>query len=229
MIMKGKICLVILLLFIVGHVMPAQEREDAVLLFCATNIRKSFGKEYRWTAGLLSEYRHQFHEGVSAPNQYFVRPSIAFQVRPWMRLQYQMDFIASASSGFNWGFLPEITLSHKAGDFTFAFRQRVMTIWAVKAGTNSTVLRSRAKVDYSIPKTPLGIYVSLEPYWCEFSKTGFSWLQKTRWCAALNIKITDNLTFTPEYEYLAYHNRSGRYNRRTYDDHVIYMTLSVKL
>ena len=120
-------------------------------------------------------------------------------------------------------------MSHKVGDFTLAFRQRVLTTWKVKAGTNSTVLRSRAKVEYRIPDTPLGFHLSTEPYWCDFSKDSFAWFQKLRTHVGISIKLTDNLTFIPDYGWIAYFNHAGKHDRRTYDDHVLYLTLAVKL
>jgi hypothetical protein len=191
-------------------------------------VDHSFGKDGRWTAGLMTEYRHKIHEGVSATDQFFARPRIAYKALSWLTVRYQMDF-ASTSSGFNLRFIPEVTLSHKVGDFSFAFRQRVMTTWKVEKGTNSTVLRSRAKVDYRIPQTPLSVHFAVEPYWCDFSKDSFSWFQKARWYAGVDIKLTESLTLKPEYVCQAYHNHKGIYDRRTYDDHVIYFTFAVKL
>lgn len=199
------------------------------MVWSTVTVKKSLGADNRWTVGVMSEYRHQMHEGVSNVSQYFVRPSVAYKALPWLNLQYQMDFAATHSSGFNWRFIPEVTISHKLGDFTLAFRQRAMTAWKVAAGTNSTVLRSRAKVDYRIPQTPLSVHFAVEPYWCNFSKDSFAWFQKCRWYAGFNIKLTDNLTFVPQYVCQAYHNHQARYDRRTYDDHVIYLTLTVKL
>ena len=141
-------------------------------------LARTSGKENKWIVGIMSEYRHQIHEGVSKTNQYFVRPSFSYKVLPWLRLQYQMDFAATASSGFNWRFIPEFTMSHKVG---------------------------------------------------YFSRNSFAWFQKARWYAGFNVKLTDNLTLTPQYVCQAYHNHKGHHPRRTYDDHVIYVTFTVKL
>lgn len=208
----------------------AQEKEDDAMVFWSTTtITKSLGKENRWTVGIMSEYRHVIHDGVSGMNQYFVRPSFSYKALPWLKLQYQMDFAHVASSGFNWRFIPEITFIHKAGDFSFTFRQRAMTTWKVEHGTNSTVLRSRGKVDYHIPKSPVTVHFAVEPYWCDFSRDSFDWFQKVRWYAGFNFKLTDNLTLTPQYVCQAYHNHKGLHDRRTYDDHVLYVTFTVKL
>ncbi len=203
----------------------AMAREDALCTWTTVTFDKSFGK---WSAGLMSEYRHRIHEGVSGMDQYIARPRVAYKALPWLTLRYQMDF-ASTTSGFMIDFIPEVTLQHKVGDFAFSFRQRTMTMWKVEKKTVSTVLRSRAKVDYSIPKTPLSVHFAIEPYWCEFSKDKFAWFQKARWYAGFDIKLTDGLVLRPEYVCQAYHNRSGRYTRRTYDDHVIYMTFAISL
>ena len=106
-------------------------------------IKKSFGKDNRWGAGILQEYRHKVHDGTSKTDQWFMRPSVSYNALPWLKFQYQVDF-ASTSSGFD-------------------------------------------------------------------------------------IKLTDCLTFNPHYNCYAYHNYRAIYNRRSYDDHVIYFTFTVKL
>jgi hypothetical protein len=225
---KLYIILAALLLIVPALTTYAQEQDDAFAVWNCVKMDKSLGKDNKWNVGLVTEYRHKFHEGVSKMDMYFVRPHVSYKVLPWLKLQYQMDFISS-SSGFNWCFLPEVTMSHKVGDFTLTFRQRALTTWKVKAGTNSTVLRSRAKVEYRIPDTPLGFHLSTEPYWCDFSKDSFAWFQKLRTHVGMTIRLTENLSLTPDYGWIAYFNHAGKHDRRTYDDHVLYLTLAVKL
>ena len=196
----------------------AMAQEDALCTWTTVTFDKSFGK---WSAGLMTEYRHKIHEGVSKTDQYFARPRVAYKALPWLTLRYQVDF-ASTSSGFSLRFNPEVSMSRKVGDFSFSFRQRVMTTWKVEQGTNSTILRTRAKIDYRIPDTPLTVLVSAEPYWCNFSQDSFALYQKCRIHAGFNIKLLDNLTLTPQYAYQTYHSRA-------YDDHIIYVTFQVKL
>ena len=224
--------LYVAILALLMPVVAGYAQEDVLSFWTTMTLNKSFGKENKWTAGVMHEYRHNIHEGVSQMSQFFVRPSVSYKVNSWMKLQYQMDFAAYPSSGFQWRSIPEITFSKKVDNFTFAYRQRVMTSFKFSAGTVSTLLRSRAKIDYKIPKTPLTTHFAFEPYWCEFGsavKNGFSWFQKARWYAGLNIKITDSISFSPQYICQAYHNHKGRYARRTYDDHVVYLTISVKI
>ena len=216
---------ILLLAIAVFAAVSAKAEDDALCTWTTVAFDKSIGK---WSVGLASEYRHKIHEGVSKTDQYFARPRVAYKALPWLTLRYQMDF-AATSSGFTMRFLPEVTMSKKLGDFTIAYRQRTQTTWKTEQGTNSTVLRSRAKFDYSIPKTPLSVHFAFEPYWCDFSKTSFAWFQKARWYAGFNIKLLDNLTLTPQYLCQSYFNHQGKYDRRTYDDHVIYITFSVKL
>lgn len=227
--MKMIYCLILALILPLTLSLQAAEREeDALCIWSTTVLKKSFGHDDRWGVGVLQEYRHKIRQGVSKTDQWFLRPSVSYRVLPWLRLQYQMD-LAATSTGFDWRFMPEILFSHKVGDFSFSFRQRVMTTWKVEHHTNSTLLRTRARVDYHIPDTPLSIIFAAEPYWCNFSKDTFSWFQKCRWYAGFDIRLTDSLTFSPHYNCQAYHNHGGRYDRRTYDDHVIYFTLTVKL
>ena len=200
-------------------------QEDAFCTWTNVSFDKSIGK---WSVGLMTEYRHKIHEGVSKTDQYFARPRVTYSALKWLKLGYQMD-LAATSSGFNVRFLPEITFSKKVGDFSFAFRQRVQTTWKVEQGSNSTVLRSRGKVDYRIPETPVSIHFAVEPYWADFKQDGFAWFQKVRWYAGFDIKIIDGLTLRPEYLCQSYHNHKGLYDRRTYDDHIFYMTFAIKL
>ena len=93
----------------------AMAREDALCTWTTITFDKSFGK---WSAGLMSEYRHRIHEGVSGIDQYIARPRVAYKALPWLTLRYQMDF-ASSSSGFMVDFIPEVSLQHKVGDFAF--------------------------------------------------------------------------------------------------------------
>ena len=200
-------------------------QEDAFCTWTNVSFDKAIGK---WSVGLMTEYRHKIHEGVSKTDQYFARPRVTYSALKWLKLGYQMD-LAATSSGFNVRFLPEITFSKKVGDFSFAFRQRVQTTWKVEQGSNSTVLRSRGKVDYRIPETPVSIHFAVEPYWADFKQDGFAWFQKVRWYAGFDIKIIDGLTLRPEYLCQSYHNHKGLYDRRTYDDHIFYMTFAIKL
>lgn len=219
--MRKLFAIIVSSLFAIG----AFAQEDAFCTWTNVSFDKSIGK---WSVGLMTEYRHKIHEGVSKTDQYFARPRVTYSALKWLKLGYQMD-LAATSSGFNVRFLPEITFSKKVGDFSFAFRQRVQTTWKVEQGSNSTVLRSRGKVDYRIPETPVSIHFAVEPYWADFKQDGFAWFQKVRWYAGFDIKIIDGLTLRPEYLCQSYHNHKGLYPRRTYDDHIFYMTFAIKL
>ena len=142
--MRRLIAIIVSSLFAIS----AFAQEDAFCTWTNVSFDKSIGK---WSVGLMTEYRHKIHEGVSKTDQYFARPRVTYSALKWLKLGYQMD-LAATSSGFNVRFLPEITFSKKVGDFSFAFRQRVQTTWKVEQGSNSTVLRSRGKVDSAFPR-----------------------------------------------------------------------------
>ena len=90
-----------ILLLLPSSALKAQEREDAFMIWSTINVSKSLEKNKKWTLGVISEYRHQMHEGVSRMNQYLVRPSVAYKVLPWLTLKYQMDFAAVGGRAFN--------------------------------------------------------------------------------------------------------------------------------
>ena len=103
--MRRFIFTLVVLALSVCH-MAAQDvlPDDAVSIWSTTALKKSFGKDGRWEAGVMQEYRHKFHEGVSQKDQWFMRPSVSYKVNSWLKLQYQLD-LASTSSGFNLRFL----------------------------------------------------------------------------------------------------------------------------
>lgn len=167
----------VFMLAFVSFAQAADREDDAFCIWSTTVLKKSFGREDRWGAGVLQEYRHKVHDGVSRTDQWFLRPSVSYAALPWLKLQYQVDF-ASTSSGFNLRFMPEVSFTHREGNF---------------------------------------------------SSSSFSWFQKIRWYAGIDIRLTDTLTLSPHYNCQAYFNHRGSYGRRTYDDHVMYFTLTVKL
>ncbi len=106
----------LILLLVLSFAVCAHAQEDALCTWTTVTFDKTLG---RWSVGLMSEYRHKIHEGVSRTDQYFVRSRVAYKALPWLTMRYQMD-LASTSSGFNIRFIPEVSASHKVGDFTFA-------------------------------------------------------------------------------------------------------------
>lgn len=195
--------------------------KDAYGFWAGAMFTKPFGADKKWTAGLLAQYHHITHEGVSRYDQYFARPSISYNIRPWLSVRYDMD-LAQTRGGFQMRFMPGVSVSKRISDFSLSLRQQFYYIWYPGSGATAHLFTTKGSVTYSIPDTPLALSFAMEPLYREK-------LFRNRIFAGLNIRLNDHLTLCPQYLRKAYHNRSGKHDRRTYDDHLIYLLLLVRL
>ena len=78
------------------------------------------------------------------------------------------------------------------------------------------MMRTRAKVDYHIPKSPVSLHLAAEPYWL----TDFV---KTRYYLGADFKISDTLTLTADYI------RYQHYRPGALDQNVAYLILTINL
>lgn len=77
------------------------------------------------------------------------------------------------------------------GDFTLSLRERVHMIYSMESKEAAWQLRSRLKLDYAIPNTPLvpNIYVEL---YNPLEKNPESWYSSVSYAVGLDWLITDN-------------------------------------
>ena len=197
------------------------EPEDAYGFWAGTMVTKTLGAEKKWNVGVLAQYHYISHEGVSKMDQVFARPSVSYAVKPWLRLHYETDLVGT-QKGFNMRFLPAVSVSHKISDLSLSLRQQFYYIWYPSSGATAHLFTTKASATYHISETPLSLAVAMEPLYNDK-------LIRNRIFAGVQIRLSDNLTLCPQYLRKAYHNRSGRYDRRTYDDHLFYMLLLVRL
>lgn len=234
-----RICLVILMIFGLSgiHDVSAQEisvpevaameaddadeTRDAYGFWAGAMFTKSFGAEKKWTAGLLAQYHHIFHEGVSRYDQFFARPYVGYNILPWLKAQYDMD-LAQTRGGFQMRFMPSVSVSKRISGFSMSLRQQFYYIWYPGSGATAHLFTTKGSLTYIIPDTPLALSFAMEPLYRKI-------LIRNRIFAGVNIRLNDHLTLCPQYLRKAYHNRSGKYDRRTYDDHLFYLLLLVRL
>lgn len=199
----------------------AAETPDAYGFWAGAMFTKSFGADRKWTAGLLAQYHHISHEGVSRYDQIFARPSVSYKILPWLTAQYDMD-LAQTYNGFQMRFMPSMSVSKRISDFSLSLRQQFYYIWYPGSGITTHLFTTKGSVTYSIPDTRLALSFAMEPLYREK-------LIRNRIFAGVNIRLNDHLTLCPQYLRKAYHNRSGKHERRTYDDHLLYLLLLVRL
>lgn len=199
----------------------ATETPDAYGFWAGAMFTKSFGAGKKWTTGLLAQYHHISHEGVSRYDQIFARPSVSYKILPWLTAQYDMD-LAQTKNGFQMRFMPSMSVSKRISNFSLSLRQQFYYIWYPGSGATTHLFTTKGSVTYSIPDTRLALSFAMEPLYRES-------LIRNRIFAGVNIRLNDHLTLCPQYLRKAYHNRSGKHDRRTYDDHLLYLLLLVRL
>ena len=140
--------------------------DDAFATWTDIIVRKDFGKKLH--VGGLVEYC-TINKGAGLKhNEFTVRPIIGYNPLPWLRLQFQIDFLNSlyGDYAFYLRFIPDLTFHWSAGDFRFSLRNRIQMSQNITKGKySSTAVRNRFKVDYLIRDTPVKVHLAAEPYW----------------------------------------------------------------
>ena len=187
--------------------------EDAFATWTDIIVRKDFDK---WHVGGLLEYCTIDNGQGMTNNEVVLRPIVGYNPLPWLRFQFQLDFLYSFYTGFYFRYIPDMTFHWKASDFRFSFRNRVQFSHHVKTGKVSAAIRNRFKVDYLIPDSPVSVHVAAEPYWLDR-------FIKTRYYTGLDFKINKQLSLTADYV------RYQHYDVGKPHQDVVYLTLYVRL
>lgn len=187
--------------------------EDATAIWTDFIVRKDFDK---WHVGGLLEYCAIDTGHGMVHNEMLFRPIVGYNPLPWLRLQMQVDFLYSCFDGFFLRYLPDVSFHLKASDFRFSLRNRLQLAHQVSTGIVKPVIRTRAKIDYNIPKSPVSVHIAAEPYWLRD-------FIKTRYYLGADIDVCDNLSLTLDYI------RYQHYQPGKPDQNVAYLTLYVML
>lgn len=186
---------------------------DAFATWLDIIIRKDLGK---WHVGGLLEYcTINTGQGLTH-NEILLRPVVGYNPLPWLRLQGQMDILHSFYTGLYLRYLADVSFHWKAGDFRFALRNRGQFTHKISTGKVSPVIRSRFKIDYLIPESPVSVHIAVEPYWL----TSFV---KTRYYLGADFKVHKNLSVSADYV------RYQHYSPTSPHQNVVYVTLYARL
>ena len=178
-------------------------------------FRKDIGK---WHVGGLIEYCtiDKFNGKGLVNDEIIIRPIVGYNPLNWLRFQFQIDFLYSYFSGFYLRYLPDISFHWKAADFRFSIRNRLQLSHHVSTGVLKPVIRSRFKVDYLIPKSPVSLHVAAEPYWLKS-------ISKARYYAGVDVQVHEYVTLSADY--IRYDN----YAATSAHSNVLYLALYVRL
>lgn len=165
---------------------------DALATWTDLIFRKDIGE--KWHVGGFVEYcTVDRHDGKGMVNdEIILRPIVGYNPLDWLRFQLQMDFLYSYTGGMYLRYLPDVTLHWKAGDFRFAFRNRLQLSHKLSTGQLSPVMRTRLKVDYLVPDSPVSIHAAAEPYWLNS-------VTKARYLAGVDVQVHKNVCLTADY------------------------------
>ena len=187
--------------------------EDANAIWTDFIVRKNFEK---WHIGGLLEYCTIDTGSGMVNNEILFRPVVGYKPLKWLSLQTQVDFLYSWFDDWFLRYLTDVTLTTKASDFRFSLRNRLQLTHKLSTGNVSPMIRTRAKVDYHIPKSPVSVHIAAEPYWLKD-------FVKTRYYLGADIDICANFSVTVDY--IRYqHYRPGKPHQN-----VAYLTLYVLL
>lgn len=192
----------------------SEKPDDAFAIWTDFVVRKDIGK---WHVGGVFEYASIDQGEGMKHNELMLRPVVGYNPLSWLRFQMQVDFIYSFFTGWTFRYLPDVIFAWKAtDDLKFAFRTRLNLSHRIATGKLTPAVRTRLKMDYSIPKTPVGLHVSAEPYWWDR-------FIKTRYIVGADFKINKHFTLTTDFM------RYQHYDINKAHQNVLYLTLNVRL
>ena len=94
-------------------------------------------------------------------DNWYTRTTLGVKVLPWLKADVAYDFVKTPSD-LRHKLLLDLTGTLKSGNFKVALRERYMHTWIQGDGGQSNELRSRLKVQYSIPDSHFTPYLAME-------------------------------------------------------------------
>lgn len=135
---------------------------------------------------------------------WYTRTTLGIKILPWLKADVAYDFLKEPSA-VSHKLLLDVTGTLKSGNFKVAIRERYIHSWTPSTGKESNVLRSRLKVQYSIPESRWSPYLAIEVFtW------GDTW-KKTRHYVACNYDITSWMQLEAYYLYYTHNGRPAQH------------------
>jgi hypothetical protein len=128
---------------------------------------------------------------------WYTRTTLGVKVLPWLKADVAYDFLQEPSF-YTHRAVADLTATLNQGPLKVSVRERYIHTWTPETSEQGNVLRSRLKVQYSIPDTRISPYLAVEVFtW------GDSW-KKTRHYVACNYDITKWMQLEAYYLYYAF-------------------------
>lgn len=130
---------------------------------------------------------------------WYTRTTVGVKLLPWLSADVAWDYLREPNS-YSHKLLLDVTGSLKEGPLKVSIRERYVHSWTPSTRTQSDVLRSRLKVQYTFPNSRWSPYLAMEVFtW------GTEW-KKTRHYVACNYNFTKKVQGEFYYLYYAFKN-----------------------
>lgn len=135
--------------------------------------------------------------GFNRMECWYTRTSFGLKLFPWLKANLAYDYLRYPSFTTHKAVF-DVIGTLKQGGLTVSIRERYMHDWTPSLGIQGDVLRSRLKVQYSIPETRFSPYLAVEVFtW------GDVW-KKTRHYVACDYDISKSVQLEAYYLYYAF-------------------------
>lgn len=135
--------------------------------------------------------------GFNRMECWYTRTSFGLKLFPWLKANLAYDYLRYPSFTTHKAVF-DVIGTLKQGGLTVSIRERYMHDWTPSLGTQGDVLRSRLKVQYSIPETRFSPYLAVEVFtW------GDVW-KKTRHYVACDYDLSKSVQLEAYYLYYAF-------------------------
>ena len=194
--MRKVLLLVFMPFILLSNPVRAQEIEDNTFggweFF---EVNHDFGKSPVFATFYFEHDNYQYKRLEC----WYTRTTLGVKLLPWLKFDVAYDFIREPS-WLTHKAVADLTASLKQGGLKVSVRERYQHGWTPDTGGQSDVLRSRLKVQYSIPDSRFSPYLAVEVFtW------GDKW-KKTRHYVACDYTITDKVEFEAYYLYYAFNS-----------------------
>ena len=135
--------------------------------------------------------------GFNRMECWYTRTSFGLKLFPWLKANLAYDYLRYPSFITHKAVF-DVIGTLKQGGLTVSIRERYMHDWTPSLGIQGDVLRSRLKVQYSIPETRFSPYLAVEVFtW------GDVW-KKTRHYVACDYDLSKSVQLEAYYLYYAF-------------------------
>ena len=154
--MKRLLTIFLFLLVFGGLRLLAQDRDDFGIW---QDIDVGAKLSERWTGGLWFEHRSKGDAKVL--DCALVMPYVDYKLSRLIHLNYASEFIQTLK-GWYITCRPSVSLYLGEGNLSFTLRELPIYTYCCADGSGNWMLRTRGKVAYALPQTPLKPYLSCE-------------------------------------------------------------------